>query len=159
MPSYIASASCCIILVTALELMLPLCEFVDGAAQSLHQGRFDFAPDEHSNSACGSVEKHVAYLGHNVGGDPNSGIRVSSLEECCERCNSNSECRFLTYNAPICYLKTSDAGRTEKPNGRQISASRTAPLPPPPPPYSGDLPNIVFLIVEVCSVCLYPYGT
>ena len=103
----------------------------------------------HSVSACGQVEKHVAYLGHDVGGDPNKGIHVSSLEECCEYCNSNPECRFLTFNPPICYLKTSNAGRAARPNGRQISATRTAPIPPAPSPYSGDLPNIVFLIVEV----------
>jgi hypothetical protein len=90
-------------------------------------------------------------MGHDIGGDPNNGTKVSSLEQCCDLCNSNPECRFLTYNEPTCYLKVSDAGRQIKPQGKQVSASRTAPLPPtpaPPPPYSGNLPNIVFLIVE-----------
>ena len=102
-------------------------------------------------SACGAVENHTVYMGHDVGGDPNPGQNVETLEDCCALCNGNAQCRFVTYNAPVCYLKTSDAGRSSRPTGPQISASRTAPVPPAPPPtppYSGSLPNLVFLIVE-----------
>ena len=130
-----------------------ICYAIDDAASSQQTvGEVASSSDTpHSVSACGEVEKHVAYLGHDVGGDPNNGIRVSSLEQCCEYCNSNPECRYVTFNPPTCYLKTSDAGRAARPNGPQISATRTAPIPPTPSPYSGDLPNIVFLIVEVCQ--------
>jgi hypothetical protein len=114
--------------------------------------------------SCGAIENHTAYMGHDVGGDPSNGTKVASLEECCDLCNANPECLFLTFNAPTCYLKTSDAGR-QKTGGRQISASRTAPLPPtpapppPPPPYSGSLPNIVFLIVESTDGRTYHPGS
>jgi hypothetical protein len=61
------------------------------------------------SAACGAVENHTVYDGHDVGGDPSNGTKVGSLQECCDLCNSNAECRFLTYNVPTCYMKTSDA--------------------------------------------------
>ena len=102
-------------------------------------------------SACARVQNHTAYLGHDVGGDPNPGVQVESLEDCCELCNASPVCRFVSLNGHTCYLKTSDAGRTSTGHAGVVSASRTAPLPPAPPPapiYNGSLPNIVFLIVE-----------
>ena len=76
---------------------------------SLHHAHKQKVKAVASASSCGSVENHTAYLGHDVGGDPNPGTKVSSLAECCDLCNANDECRFLTYNAPTCFLKTSDA--------------------------------------------------
>ena len=103
-------------------------------------------------AACGAVENHTAYLGHDIGGDPNPGTPVESLEDCCALCNASPLCRFLSFNGATCYLKTSDAGRKTGPShAGVVSAARTSPLPPAPPPtpiYSGDLPNIAFLIVE-----------
>jgi|EP01049_Picozoa_sp_SAG25_P004564 hypothetical protein len=105
-----------------------------------------------AGSSCAAVHNHTAYLGNDIGGDPNAGQQVAGetegerLEACCALCNASPSCRFLSLNGHTCYLKLSDAGRSHKQG--VVSAARMAPLPPAPPPYNGSLPNLVFLIVE-----------
>lgn len=100
---------------------------------------------------CADVRNHTRYTGHDVGGDPTPGVSTETLQDCCALCNADPKCAHITYNVGACYMKTNAVGPAEPVEGPQISASRVGPLPPPPPPtppYSGRLPNLVFLIVE-----------
>jgi hypothetical protein len=102
-------------------------------------------------SACTDVRQHMRYTGHDVAGDPTPGVQTETMEDCCVMCNANAKCAHVTYNGHTCYMKTSSVAPAQ-PTALDIqAASRVGPLPPAPPstpPYSGDLPNLVFLIVE-----------
>ena len=101
-------------------------------ASSSASNRYMSLHSEHKEkilaASCGALEDHTVFSGHDVGGDPSNGTKVDSLAECCDLCNAVAECRFLTYNAPTCYLKTSDSGRKNTgPHGKQISAAMMPP--------------------------------
>jgi arylsulfatase A-like enzyme len=134
-----------------LVLLLPLSAAAD--TTSYMYGNEEVVIEDPSAMVygCADVRNHTRYMGHDAAGDPTPGVATESLQDCCALCNANPECAHVTYNVGTCYMKTSAVGPAEPVDGLQIAASRVGPLPPPPPPtppYSGDLPNLIFLIVE-----------
>lgn len=90
-----------------------------------------------TTAGCGDYETNVDYWGNDV-----DRITNVSPAECCQRCQAHPECKFFSYNPQeggsvrACYLKTSDAGRYERPG--MVSGRRTAPFPVPTPTPTPD---------------------
>ena len=99
---------------------------------------------------CPAIERGYNYAGHDltINGTTSGVADVVTLEKCCAICVSLADakpqgCSVFTYRASLktCHPKYSSNGR--KPSAGATSGSGTT-----PPPYTGDQPNIVFLIDE-----------
>ena len=109
--------------------------------------------------SCTNMENNTNYAGHDITGP---GLSVTSLQACCDLCNSARypDCLYFTFNPNAqcgskqkgcCHLKTSKAGARH--SGADVSgASSTHHPPPPPPPPSPPAPpgakNVLLMIAD-----------